>query len=909
MLKAWRDVITPHRDVAEGKYNQAEFAADLGQVVRGESNSEYLDPIEFFSRTYLTSGLKTLLVKTLQRLTSGAGERVVQLKTAFGGGKTHSLLALYHLFGGKITAGQSEAVREVLAAAEIETLPQVHTAVIVGTWENPLKATLWGTIAAQLAKSTGKPELYEKIRANDEQGISPGVGLLKEIFDEAGACLILIDELVAYGRKLRKGEIESGGTFGNLITFIQELTEAIKASRNSALVVSIPESNIEVIDDLGREVSAQVQKVIGRVEFVWTPITNVEGYEIVRRRLFKPCRDDRAKKEVCAAFFRMYVDNANDFPYESRQNDYREKLLACYPIHPKLFDYLYDKWTNLEKFQKTRGVLRLMASVIYYLWTHNDSGALIMPGNIPINFASVREELAKLLGGNWDVIINAEVDGDNSKPHELDAQNVRFGRVTAARKVARTIFMGTAPADKQGDIRGVLENEIRLGVIEPRELENISVYNNALSNLQSSLYYLYSRDRRFWFGVNPTLRKLVDDKREQFTDDDVDFAIEERLKNWKERGQFKAVHICPKNSEYVPDEQTARLVILPPKYAGAVATEAAKEILEFRGTIPRRWKNALLFMAADAEKLRVLKDTVRDFLAWSAVIKEELTLNLDALQREDALSNLKSATEDFATKLSQAYCMIFAPEKSDDISSNHPMQIEKIECTKEDNISAASEKFIQEEMLLSSLGCEALRKLLDRFLWRDEDARTLNELWGFFATHSYLPRLIDVNVLINAIGKGVAAKSFALAEDFQDGKYTELKFGDVACKNISLENLLVKAEVAERQLDIKPPPPIEPDDKDNGEEIELPPPPIKAERLSTNFSMDVELDTTRYVKEIKKCVEEIASFLMNLPSAETSIHIAINISVPDGIPQATKNFVVEKCIEQNVDAENYHFEP
>lgn len=312
-----------------------------------------------------------------------------------------------------------------------------------------MRSTLWGEIATQLSRSTGNPELYEMIRENDEKAVSLGVELLKKFFDKAGNCLILIDELVAYGRKLSLKKIKSGGTFGNLMSFIQELTEAAKASRNTAVVVSIPESDVEIIDDSGRKVLEQIEKYIGRVESVWSPITTEEGYEIVRRRLFKPCRDEKARSEVCAVFFNMYVDNESDFPFESRKDDYREKLLSCYPIHPKLFDFLNDKWTGLEKFQKTRGVLRLMANVIHSLWANNDSSLMIMPGNIPINFSPVRDELSKLLGGNWDAIINAEVDGEHSKPYELDLQNPRFGRLTAARKIARTVFMGTAPGNKK----------------------------------------------------------------------------------------------------------------------------------------------------------------------------------------------------------------------------------------------------------------------------------------------------------------------------------------------------------------------------------------------------------------------------------------------------------------------------
>ena len=908
---SWRNLIMPNDDVASGRYKQAEFAADLGQVVRGEGSNEYKNPTEFFARTYLTDGLKKLLVKTLRQLAFGTGDPVIQLKTSFGGGKTHSLLALYHLFGGKISAQKSPTVLEILNAAEISFLPKVHTAVIVGTWENPLRKTLWGIIAEQLAQSTGKPELYEMMRANDEKGISPGVELLQKLFDTAGACLILMDEIVSYGRKLQKGEIQDGGSFGNLMSFLQELTEAAKASRNTAVVVSIPESDAEIGGDLGRKVLVQVEKYFGRVEFVWSPITNVEGYEIVRRRLFKPCRDENEKEKVCSAFYTMYKNNDSDFPYESRQKNYREKLVACYPIHPKLFDFLYDKWTGLEKFQKTRGVLRLMASVIHYLWTNNDASAMIMPALIPINFSTVQDELAKLLGGNWDAIISAEVDGERSKPQELDEQNGRFGKLSASRKIARTIFMGTAPGTRKGEVRGVLESEIRLGVIQPQEVKSISVYNDALAKLKSNLYYLYSQDTRLWFGVNPTLRKLVDEKREQFSDDDLEFEIEERLKKWKGRGKFLGVHICPKNSSDVPDDDKARLVILSPKYSyderdkNNSAIRRAEEILENRGNIPRRYKNMLMFMSADEDKLKILKKNVRDFLAWRAVLDESRVLNLDILQKEDAEDNLKTAQENFVMKISQAYCRIFAPEQSEDGKLNVDMSVETIECLKEENISATSEKFHKDEKLLDSLGSEKLKNLLNKFIWHDKDFVNLNQLWEYFATYYYLPRLTEKNVLLETVKKGVKAKVFALAENFQEDKCTNLKFGEDFLGQIPAESFLVKAQFAEKQLGTEKP---LPDDKDNPGIVTPPPPPPdhEVETLSKYFSMTVELDKTRLVKSFNDYIEEIAKNLMNLPDAETSLKLSITVSVPEGIPAENKDTVIANC--HSLKAKDFYFE-
>ncbi len=907
-LEAWRNVIEPHLDVTRGNYQQAQFAADLAQVVsgKGEGGTEYSDPVEFFARTYLTGGLKNLLSETLKRLTSGNGAPIIQLQTSFGGGKTHSLLALYHLFGGKIRPEQSSAVREVLNAAGVEFLPKVNVAAIVGTWENPLKTTFWGEIAARLSAAAGKPELYEMVKENDVQKISPGVELLKQIFDAASPCLILIDEIVAYGRKLGDKELD-GGTSGNFISFIQELTEAAKASKNCAVVVSIPESETETVDENGKKILAQVKKVFGRMEFVWSPVTVTEGYEIVRRRLFKTCNDEAARKNTCNAFFNMYSNEKDDFPNESHQSSYKEKLLSCYPIHPKLFDYLYNAWTQLDGFQKTRGVLRLMANVIYYLWRENSQSALIMPGDIPLNFAPVRDEMTKYLKGNWDSIINSEIDGEKSKAGEIDGSKPRFGQLLAARKTARAIFMGTAPLDKAGGIRGIEKNEIHLSTIQPEDSKNISTYNDALSALESNLYYLYSRNERLWFGVTPTLRKLVEDKREKFSEDEIFSEIEKWLRNWRGRQYFNAVHICPKNSNDVSDEQTARLVILPPEYfvegqEDKSAFTFTKNILETRGNVPRTYKNTLLFMATDKKNLDNLIETVRDYKAWSEILDETKLLNLDALKIMDAEENLKKSEENFKMKLSQAYSRIFAPKSGTNLN-NFDWQVEKIVCTNDDNIEVAAQKILKCEMCLKELGNIYLKSLLDEYIWQKNDCVSLNKLWEYFATYYYLPRLNDKKVLIECVTKGIEAKSFALADD-ED--FTNLKFGEKIFLSASEEKFLVKAEVAEKLLAKDESVAEEVAETEAAEtETSTETTPPKSEPLPQNFFMNKNLDSMRLTKDFNNCVDEIWFLFKNLPDAKISVHIEMNISAPAGISKEIQETVEWNC--NNLEIKNWGF--
>src|SRR5213594_2836644 len=285
-LKPWREVVTPHADVASGRYQQAEFAADLWQVHLGEGTDEYRKPAEFFRRTYLTESLKRLLVGAVQRLAGQGGDPVVQLQTNFGGGKTHSMLALYHLFSGTAPS-ELLGIDRVMQDAGAKTLPTIRRVVLVGNKISPgnpvtkddgtVVRTLWGELAWQL----GGKKAFKRIEADDERATSPG-DALRELLNEHGPCLILIDEWVAYARQLHDQSDLPGGSFETHFTFAQALTESAKLAKQCLLVISLPASDttgsphavaddVEVGGERGRAALARLRNVIGHLESSWTP--------------------------------------------------------------------------------------------------------------------------------------------------------------------------------------------------------------------------------------------------------------------------------------------------------------------------------------------------------------------------------------------------------------------------------------------------------------------------------------------------------------------------------------------------------------------------------------------------------------------------------------------------------------
>ncbi|HKM53430.1 MAG TPA: Swt1 family HEPN domain-containing protein [Isosphaeraceae bacterium] len=249
-LKPWREIVTPHPDVASGRYQQAEFAADLSQVHRGEGVDEYKNPTEFFRRTFLTDGLRHLLTNALLRLSGKGGDPIVELQTNFGGGKTHSMLALYHMFSG-VAPSELPGIDPVLKEAGVARPPQAKRPVLVGTAISPgqphrkpdgtVVHTLWGDLAWQLL---GKPG-FESVAEADKQGVSPGSDALRELFTKSGPALVLIDEWVAFLRQLYGKDNLPAGSFDANLTFAQALTEAARAVPNVMVIVSVPASEIE----------------------------------------------------------------------------------------------------------------------------------------------------------------------------------------------------------------------------------------------------------------------------------------------------------------------------------------------------------------------------------------------------------------------------------------------------------------------------------------------------------------------------------------------------------------------------------------------------------------------------------------------------------------------------------------
>ena len=822
-LKPWRQVITPHPDVATGRFQQAEFAADLWRVYQdGEGAGEYGRPVDFFNRTYLTQGIRKLLSNAINRLNGKGGDPVINLQTNFGGGKTHSLLAIYHLCSGADFSSVRDLEGFFNEVGDLQPPQKVNKAVLVGNRIAPgvthSKAdgtkvhTLWGEMAWQLGGKDG----YEMLREADEKASNPGDQLVP-LFRKYAPCVVLIDEWVAYTRQLKEDGNDSGGTYGTQMSFAQALCEAAKSVDNALVIVSLPASDIEMGGERGRQSAAELGNIIGRIESPWSAATTEESFEIVTRRLFSPiaAKEQFAERDATArSFGDFYRSNKTDFPNETQDSHYEKRIRDFYPIHPELFDALAERWASIPQFQKTRGILRLMAKIIHFLWDNNDQGPLILPANVPMDDSDIQGELMRYLDDPWRAVIQKDVDGNNSLPKQIDNDFPNIGRYSGTRRVARTLFFGSAPTFNAAN-RGIDEQRIKLGSILPGE--TIPTFTDALRHLTDKATFVYHQSKNYWYSTQNNVNRTAEERAAHILEDKVEEEIMSMLTQQltSSGSQLRRIHFMPQSSNDVPDDMDMKLVVLGIKHqhvskdGGSQAFQKAKEILSTKGNSSRLYRNTLIFLAPDRTRLEELRHAVKSYLAWKSIVDDKGILNLDGYQSSQAEGKRKSGLDTIKLRLPETFVWILTPYQEVGSTEVQWDESKMNGSNQEVYLSRILKKLTSQSQLYNDFAASELRINLDRIpLWRSDKDVSLRQLREDFAKYLYLPKLSSADLLRQAVETGLSLvswqkDSFAYAEGFDEEqrRYRGLRAGTSVMVVLDGNGLLVKPDVANAQFE------------------------------------------------------------------------------------------------------------
>ena len=933
-MKPWREITVPHKDVLEGTFQQSEFAADITAVHTGKASREYQDAIAFFDRTFITEGMRLLLTQVAQRLAGKGGEPVIQLQTAFGGGKTHTMLAVYHLATRKCALSDLSGIPELVERAGLMDVAQARVAVLDGTdhapgqpWKHGKQQinTLWGELAWQLGGADG----LALVKDSDANGTSPGKDVLRELMTTYAPCVVLIDELVAYIRQFPEGKTLSGGSYDSNLSFVQALTEATKLVPNAIVLASLPESEVEAGSNRGVAALRALEKTFGRVQALWKPVATEEAFEIVRRRLFEPVRDPAGRDAVCRAFADAYVAEGAKLPSETQEGRYYERLTQAYPIHPEIFDRLYEDWTTIDGFQRTRGVLKLMAKVIYRLWKDDNKDLLILPGSLPLQDGSTRNELTYYLPAGWDAVIERDIDGERAETTELDSKEPRFGQVGAARRVARTIFLGSAPSSSpttKTNIRGLDRARIILGCLQPGQTS--SVYSDALNRLADRLHYLNSSGdktqdtTRFWFDTRANLRREMEDRKRRF---DEKAEVRGRIGDALNQSVgiatfFDGTHIFTPHAD-VPDDSALRLVVLQPeswysREEARPATDAVLEWMQNNGSKPRHRQNRVLFLAADHSTIARLTDAARVALAWGSIVSdvEEGRLNIDRLQETQAKKELQTAKEVLPRAARECYRWLLCPTQ--DTPQAKPSVEAFLLNTTGSSVGRELERVSTEnELVITGWSPIHLRTKLRELYWKEGQPTVLaSAFWEDTLRYLYLPRLKDRDVLAQAIRAGSASSDFfGTAYGQTDGKYDGFKFGDAGIQ-IDDTLLLIEPNAAKsyQEAQTPAPKPVPPtgdgvvgqpggtgqgtvtaggNGNSTGPGAKVA--PIPQGPKSFHGTADVSPATAKM--RLVQIADEIVSLLASDPNAFVKVVVEISADFPDGAKAAVKRAVSENA--------------
>jgi hypothetical protein len=535
-----------------------------------------------------------------------------------------------------------------------------------------------------------------------------------------------------------------------------------------------------------------------------------------------------------------------------------------------------------------------MASVIHALWESEDKNLLIMPSSIPLSDPAVSSEILRYLQDNWEAVVDSDVDGEQSHALSLDRENPNLARYSASRRVARSVFLETAPHVGTGN-QGVDVRTVKLGCAQPGE--TVATFGDALRRMSDQATYMYVDGPRNWFDTQPNVTRTAHDRANQLDDADVDAHIVKILRDENRsssaRGHFSGLHIAPEDSADVPDETETRLVMFGPDRVhgkGDMESDGVKAALMFlnqRGKSPRIYRNSLAFLLPDKRKIDDVRDAARQFLAWDSIVRDTDSLNLSAHSAKQSRSKKEEFSSTLALRLQEAWRWCISPAQP---AGSSEITWDETRVSGTGGLAErAGKKMVEAGSLCTVLGGPILTHHLDKWLWKELDHIKLTEIRDNFSSYLYLPRLSNSSVLTQGIYQalgGLINEDFAVADRVVDGEYIGLRDQGSTAPSLDGHSVLVKYAVAKEFLVDDPGPGPDPDPD--------PPidPPIQEKRI-TGFHASVDLKADRPTAHVGKLVEEVFQHLITQQGAKAKFKLNVEVEFSEGVNESTQRTVLE----------------
>ena len=616
-MKPFHTIAIPHKDILQGKLTMDVFAADLWEVHQKRGPDEYKDTERFFNRTHITYELEAILKSVEKRLEGRGGDSVIQLQTPFGGGKTHTLIALYH------KSKQWGAKPVVICGDRMS----------VGEKE----LTLWEEMEKQI---TG--------RVSDFKGKTPPSGEKLRIFLEKNQpLLILIDEIHDY--VVQASSFKVGNTYLSTLTqnFLKILSSIVSSIEKVQIVASLPSSS-PYSDSNSEKILLDLQNIFGRKESIKEPVKYEDVTLIIRRRLFSHIDLGDAKKIV--QDYITYAEKEQIIPEEAGPIKYRDMFLSAYPFLPDVIDVLYHNWGSFPNFQRTRGLLRLLSLVVYSL--KDSSAPYITLSDFSLANSEIRQELIKHIGSEYNGIIDLDITGERAGAKRVDKSlGDAYKGLKIGGRAATAIFMFSfsGGTGKGADILDVKRSACIIN-------DSAAIVGEALESLRRQLFYLKTSNDKYLFSNVPNIERIKQIRMENIKEVQILEVEKEILRN-SVSGRIMRVFIWEEDPSGISDTEELKLVILK-----QTNRDLMQEIINQKGKSPRVNKNTILFLCPqDSEKMNFY-DAIKRKIIDEELLKDK-SIELSSDDRKEIEKEIKDITQQMAENIRRYYCFVYLPGK------------------------------------------------------------------------------------------------------------------------------------------------------------------------------------------------------------------------------------------------------